>query len=160
MGATEILEAIRAFGEHEHQELARGLDHIHDAGRGVDPMVRATTRREVVDVLAWCDDVLEPHIAWEESWLYPQIERVTGTAWATRAARFDHSQLHALEGRLRQDELLMVDALTPDGAHEVRAHLFGFEAVLRAHIEREEHLLLPLLGTELASGPPPAAARA
>ncbi len=47
----------------------------------------------VLGVLDWLERELEPHIAWEESWLYPEIDARTGTPWATRAARFDHGQI-------------------------------------------------------------------
>ena len=40
--------------------------------------------------------------------------------------------------------------MTPAGAEEVRCHLFAYEAVLRAHIDREERLLLPVLADEAA----------
>jgi hypothetical protein len=36
---------------------------------------------------------------------------------------------------------------------QIRCRLFGLEALLRAHIEREEHLLIPILADELAAAP-------
>ena len=39
----------------------------------------------------------------------------------------------------------MIDGSSPGVADEVRSHLFAYEALLRAHIDREEHLLLPVL---------------
>ena len=50
----------------------------------------------VLDVLHWLDGTLGPHIAWEEAWLYPEIDARTGTPWATRAARFDHRQIREM----------------------------------------------------------------
>lgn len=145
MRATEAFEAILAFGEHEHRDLARGLDRIHLAGCGVSATARLATARAIHEVLAWSTESLEPHIAWEESWLYPQIDALTGTPWATRAARFDHGQIHAVAARLEHDERAMMQSITPAAADDVRAHLFGFEALLRAHMDREEQLLLPVL---------------
>ena len=145
MNATEVFEAIRAFGEHEHRDLARGLDLIHDAGCTFGTGSRLDHLRAIGDVLRWSTDSLEPHITWEESWLYPQIDVITGTPWSTRAARFDHGQVRALANRLRNDERAVSEGLTPAAAEEVRCHLFAYEAVLRAHIDREERLLLPVL---------------
>ena len=90
MNANQLFEAIRAFGEHEQRDLARGLDRIHDAGCAVGTGLKVDDARAIREVLRWTDTTLRPHIAWEESWLYPQIDALTGTSWATRAARFDH----------------------------------------------------------------------
>jgi len=145
MNATEAFEAIRAFEEHEHRDLARGLDRIHDAGRQIGSGSRIDDIRVIGDVLRWSTDTLAPHILWEESWLYPQIDTLTGTSWATRAARFDHGQIRGLASRLHRDEELAIEGLGIGAVHEIRAHLFAFEGVLRSHIDREEHLLLPVL---------------
>jgi hemerythrin-like domain-containing protein len=151
MAANAIFEAIRAFGGHEHRDLARGLDNIHKAGCDLSLTGRLAAVRSLHEVLAWTEQTLDPHIAWEESWLYPQIDDLTHTGWATRAARFDHGQIHAMAARLREDELAISYAMTSDAANEVRGHLFAFEALLRSHIDREERLLLPVLAEEAAA---------
>jgi hemerythrin-like domain-containing protein len=150
MHATEVFEAIRAFGEHEHRDLARGLDRIHEAARTVGGGVRHEDTLAIREVLAWSATTLQPHIAWEEAWLYPQIDALTGCAWSTRAARVDHAQIQALALRLRDDESAAIGGLSPATTVEVRGHLFAYEALLRAHIDREEQLLLPVLAEEAA----------
>ena len=101
----------------------------------------------------WLDHVLEPHIAWEETWLYPQIDTRTGTPWATRAARFDHQQIREMASRLRADQILLNGHPSGDQHADCRCHLFGLEALLRAHIEREERYLIPLLGDDEPAHP-------
>lgn len=150
MNATEVFDAIRAFGEHEHRDLARGLDRIHTAARRVGSGPKIDDVRALRDVLRWTVVTLQPHIAWEESWLYPQIETITRTPWSTRAARFDHAQLEDLVHRLRRDAELASDGLAPADLQEVRGHLFAYEAMLRSHIDREERLLLPVFTDEVA----------
>ena len=145
MDAREVFEAVRVFGEHEHHDLARGLDRVHEAACAIGTGSRIDDLRAIRDVLQWSDLALEPHIAWEESWLYPQIDGVTGTPWSTRAARFDHGQIRGLANRLRRDEELVGDGSSPAATAEIRCHLFAYEALLRAHIDREERLLLPVL---------------
>ena len=145
MNATEAFEAIRAFEEHEHRDLAQGLDHINDAGRQIGSGSRIDDIRRIGDVLRWSTDILASHIQWEESWLYPQVDALTGTPWATRAARFDHGQIRSLATRLRRDEELAIEGWSPGLADQVRSHLFAYEALLRSHIDREERLLLPVL---------------
>ena len=158
MNATDVFEAIRAFGEHEHRDLARGLDLIHDAGCAFGGGSRPDHLRAIGDVLRWSTDTLEPHIAWEESWLYPQIDLITGTPWSTRAARFDHVQVRGLANRLRRDVRSVSEGLARAAAEEVRCHLFAYEAVLRSHIDREERLLLPVLVDAAAPAVPAAGA--
>ena len=58
-------EVMRSFVQHEHHDLAAGIDHIHEtacewiaAGRpdvGPDP-----------EVSHWVEHVLKPHMLWEE----------------------------------------------------------------------------------------------
>jgi hypothetical protein len=137
--------AVWAFAEHEHRELVRGIDRLHDVACAIADWATPELRIHIQQVLAWVDNDLQPHVSWEEAWLYPEIDARTGTPWATRSARFDHAQIRAMAARLRADQ----QALHDGGAHEhlgdLRCHLFGLEALLRSHVEREERYLIPLL---------------
>jgi iron-sulfur cluster repair protein YtfE (RIC family) len=149
--------AVWTFAEHEHRDLVRGINRIHDVACEVDGWVTPDLSADVGAILAWLYRELEPHMSWEESWLYPEIDARAGTPWATRSARFDHRQIRDMTARLRTDERLLHDAGARERLPKVRCHLFGLEALLRAHIEREERYLIPLL-EEVASGAEPAAA--
>jgi hypothetical protein len=138
-------EAIWAFAEHEHRDLVRGINRIHDVACEIGRRSTPELSVDVLDVLHWLDGTLEPHIAWEGAWLYPEIDARTGTPWATRAARFDHQQIREMAARLRADQHLLGNGRGGDHQADARCHLFGLEALLRAHIEREERLLIPLL---------------
>ena len=146
--ATVGTEAVWAFAEHEHRDLVRGINRIHDVACEVGHGLSAELAVHLTGILQWLDLVLEPHIAWEETWLYPEIDARTGTPWATRAARFDHRQIREMGARLRQDEPALDRPPTRDQLADARCHLFGLEALVRAHIEREERYLIPLLGDE------------
>lgn len=154
MNASEAFEGIRVYGEHEHRELTRGISHIHEAADTVGVASHADVRRATRDVLAWATTTLEPHLAWEESWLYPQVEGVTGTQWSTRAARFDHRQLEALVARLRLHEATAAHLWTPTTTGELRCDLIALEALIRAHLDREETLLFPVLDERQRESPP------
>lgn len=146
MAATqEVSEAVLAFTEHEHRDLARGVDRIHDVGCSVGVRPSTELLPRVREVLTWFDRELEPHLAWEESWLYPRIEDLTGTPWATRAARYDHGQLREVIERVRAEEMRLIRSSSPTVQAELRCRLFSLEALLRAHIDREERLLMPVL---------------
>jgi iron-sulfur cluster repair protein YtfE (RIC family) len=152
-------KATWAFTEHEHRELIRGINRIHDVGCGIGDWVAPDLSVRVLDVLGWLDRDLEPHVAWEESWLYPEIDARTGTPWATRSARFDHRQIRDMAGRLRTDQHLLQNEPTREQLPELRCHLFGLEALLRAHIEREERYLIPLLADDVWVEPTATTAR-
>jgi iron-sulfur cluster repair protein YtfE (RIC family) len=140
--------AVWAFSEHEHRELVRGINRIHDLACGIGGWLTPEESVRVLGILEWLDRELEPHIAWEESWLYPEIDSRTGTPWATRAARFDHGQIREVAAKLRADQHLVQQDRARERLPELRCHLFGLEALLRAHIDREERFLMPLLADE------------
>jgi len=140
--------AVWAFTEHEHHELVQGINRLHDYACEVAGWATPDLTLHLQEILTWLDRELAPHISWEESWLYPEIDSRTGTPWATRSARFDHAQIRAMAGKLKADR----EALRAGGAHQrladLRCHLFGLEALLRAHIEREERYLIPILADD------------
>ena len=141
----EGTEAVWAFAEHEHQDLQRGINRIHDVACevGLQPMPQLSI--DLVAVMSWVRGTLEPHIAWEDGWLYPEIEARIGSPWATRAARFDHQQIRQMAAHLSDDAVHLATHVPGDQQAETRCHLFSLEGLLRAHIEREERFLIPLL---------------
>ena len=147
-GASEDgRQAIRAFEEHEHQEMEAGIGRIHELRVELATMPVDQRAAGIRKVLHWVDAELKPHMAWEESWLFPLIDARAGTPWATRYVRFDHQQISAQAERLQThadcgSHFPSRDAVT------LIADLSGLEALLRATLEREERFLLPLLESE------------
>jgi hemerythrin-like domain-containing protein len=137
-------QPLRLFAEQEHQALSRGLNRVHDLACAVGVESGPQLSSDVFDVLLWIDRTLEPHLAWEDRWLYPEIEHRLGTSWATRASVFDHGQVRRCADQLRRDRSTL-----PPNPHDARSvlrkDLFGLETLVRAHLEREEQFLLPLL---------------
>jgi hemerythrin-like domain-containing protein len=138
-------QAVWAFAEHEHRDLARGINQVHDLACEIGRTSASDLSAALLRVLGWMDSTLAPHIAWEETWLYPEIDQRLGTPWATRAATFDHQQVRVMLARLRVDQQLLGSRDRGDQLSEIRCHLFSVEALLRAHIDREERFLIPLL---------------
>lgn len=133
-----------AFAGIEHRDLAPGLDRISAlAARlaGRTPEIA----HDLHAVVRWFADVVRPHMAWEDSWLYPELDRLAGTPWATRTARFEHTLLDDRASRLDRHAMLAVQRPTAAQAAELTADLIALATLLRAHIEVEERLLLPLL---------------
>lgn len=155
MGTRTIgAQAVWAFAEHEHLDLVRGINRIHDVACEIGHRPSPELSVHVLGVLQWLRTTLKPHIAWEEAWLYPEIDARSGTPWATKAARFDHVQIRQMAARLAADQPLLSRHTSGDQQAETRCHLFGLEALLRAHVEREERYLLPLLDDDRVSGQP------
>ena len=98
-----------------------------------------------LEVLHWIDTVLEPHAEWEDRWLYPEIDRRAGTPWATRLMSFEHQQIRDAATTLASARARLHDAPSNARDIDVRAGLFALEAILRAHMAREERFLIPLL---------------
>jgi iron-sulfur cluster repair protein YtfE (RIC family) len=148
---TGTPRAVWAFAEHEHRELAHGIDRIHDVACDIGGWVEPDLSGRVLEIMTWLERDLEPHVAWEESWLYPQLEARTGSPWVTRFARFDHHQIREMAARVGADQRRLHAEGAPTHLPELKCHLFGLEALLRAHLEREERYLIPLLEEEPAS---------
>lgn len=140
----------RDFVEHEHRELARDIDRINEAGMLVGTNEELSLA--ALDVLHWVEAVLEPHAKWEDRWLYPEIDKRAGTAWATKLMSFEHVQIRDAVHALATARARFHDAPTNVGVIDVRARLFALEAILRTHVAREERFLIPLLDAEAPSG--------
>jgi len=145
--STEVRLAIQTFAEHEHDELAAGVDRIHELADELADLPIDQRAGRLAKVCRWIETDLQPHMSWEESWLFPQIDTRAGTPWATRLVRFDHQQIHAQAERLHTHgayarQFPLHDSVT------LALDLAGLEALVRAHVEREERFLLPLLERE------------
>jgi len=145
--STDGRHAIRTFAEHEHEELTADIGRIHDLSEALATMPVDQRAAGIHKVLHWVEADLKPHMAWEEHWLFPMVDRRTRTPWATRSARFDHQQITAQAERLYRHSAA--------GSHfpareavELISDLAGLEALLRATVEREERFLLPLLESD------------
>lgn len=137
--------AEEAFVLHEHRELLPWIDRIHDAGCAVGRVPASELAVLLHRVLVWLEGDLGAHAAWEEAWLYPEIDERAGTPWATRTMRFEHEQIRAAVRRLAVEQAHLGHELTAAQVSHLASQVFGLEAVLRTHLECEERILLPLL---------------
>ena len=79
MTTTAEWTAERTFVEHEHRELIPGINRIHEVACSVGTVPATDLSRALREVMAWVDGVLQPHAAWEEQWLYPELDQRAGT---------------------------------------------------------------------------------
>ena len=144
ISSTDERHGVRTFVEHEHEELDAGIERLHELGEVLARLPVDQRTASIQRVLHWVDEEVKPHMAWEESWLFPQIDERARTPWATRLVRYDHRQIVAQAERLHAHCAYGSAFPAPDSP-TLMADLSGLEALLRANIEREEQLLLPLL---------------
>jgi iron-sulfur cluster repair protein YtfE (RIC family) len=147
-------QVIRAFVDHEHEELNGGIDRMHEVACELPTLSAPTITMRVEGVLRWVEETLKPHMVWEETWLFATIDARAQTRWATRLVRFDHRQITQQAERLRTHRSRLDHGPTSEMITEVRCDLFGLEALLRANVEREEAFLLPLLEREAEAWTP------
>jgi len=142
--------AEQDFEIHEHRELLPWIDRLHDVGLSVGHVSVGEVAFALHRVVTWFERDLEDHTAWEESWLYPEIDERVGTPWATRTMRYCHVQIRAAVRHLSAEGAAMGHELTAAQAGELRYRIFGLEAMLRAHLDMEERILLPALDESVA----------
>lgn len=142
---TQSRQMVWAFAEHEHEELVAGIDRIHELAEELAGLPADRTSATVAKVLRWVDETLKPHMAWEESWLCPQIDDRAQPSWVTRLVQFDHRQIAHQADRLRTHPSHLDGGPTRETVTQMFRDLLGLETLLRANLEREEHFLMPLL---------------
>ena len=135
----------RRFVEQEHRELAAGVAGIEEAAAHIDPTTAHEVSHRVRVILDWFAHRLEQHLAWEDAWLYPQLDRLAGTVWVTRLMRFEHEQIRGAFRRLEADWEALPARPDRTQLAGLRGRLYGLACVIRSHLEREEWILVPLL---------------
>lgn len=135
----------RRFIGQEHRDLTAAIAGIAESADVIEPSAAHEVGHRVRVVLDWYGHHLEEHLAWEDAWLSPQLDRMAGTPWVSRLMRFEHGQIRSAFAALEREWQGLPPR--PDRAQiiELRGRLYGVAALLRAHVERAEWLLAPLL---------------
>lgn len=147
---SSVMDAERVFIEHEHREMAERIDRLHDVAAVVGTVSSAELSFALGGVLDWVKATWEPHAAWEEAWLYPRLDALTCTSLPSRLMRYEHGQIWDATHRLRSDQATLRHELRHEEAVELRGRMYALETLIRAHLDREEHLLLPMLDAATA----------
>ncbi len=145
---TQSRQMIWGFVGHEHEELIAGIDRIHDLAGDLSGLSADRRSSAIAKVLCWVDETLKPHMAWEESWLFPQIDDRAHSRWVTRLLRFDHLQIAHQSERLRTYRWHVGHGQSRETVVQVSGDLIGLETLLRANLELEDHFLMPLFDLE------------
>ncbi|HEY7023583.1 MAG TPA: hemerythrin domain-containing protein [Candidatus Limnocylindrales bacterium] len=143
---ADVAGAETAFARHEHKELRASLDRMHSAARALVEIPINSSIKRLAPVCAFLTDELMPHVAWEGSVIFPEVEELSATTWPTRLMRFDHIQINRAAIAVERDvERICRMETTSDERRNAYDHLIELEALIRAHLEREEAFLMPIL---------------
>jgi hypothetical protein len=137
--------------ENEHQRVCAGLANLQEAiGRA-----HAASRVEAIDgavrTIGWLRRDLLPHAAWEEAWLYPHLDAVATTPWATRALRLEHEQIREVAAALEREFVAAEARWSTEQAYRLVVALTRLDSLISAHLAQEQWLVRPLLDREKES---------
>ena len=148
--ATMGADVEERIVEREHLALRAGLATLQGAIDDAARLTRPELAERVARVTSWLHREVLPHAAWEEAWLYPHADRITGSPWTTRALRFQHEQVRELAGALERAAVVAHEHWTPEIVYGLVAAMARVDALLSAHLAQEELSVLPLLGDDVA----------
>ncbi len=141
--SPDLIEA--RFYEDEHRRVRAGLAALQQTVAEAGRLGRLDAVERLTRIVIWLRRDLLPHAAWEEAWLYPRLDRETGSAWTTSALRFEHQQIRELATRLDGEFDQLNGHWNQGVVVEFVAALARLEALVTAHLAQEDRFVLPLL---------------
>ena len=131
--------------EDEHRRVRDGLAALQEALVDLPLRARPAAIDHTVRTLQWLRRDVFPHLAWEEAWLYPHLDAIAGTAWATRALRFEHEQIRELATALETAFEGAESRWNAEAAYQLAIAMTRLETLISAHLAQEEWFVRPLL---------------
>ncbi len=123
----------------EHRALIEHVEHLRTTARELPDLSEAERATRIDRILEFLRGVLLPHAKAEEEFLYPRVAEIIGDPRATGTMIREHVAIH------RGIESLA--ATDPTDTLGLQEHLFGLNALIRAHFDEEEEVYLPILDT-------------
>lgn len=142
---TRATEPLRE----EHRELLPNIHRLGDLADDVGVADEATIWARLEDAYDFLASHLAPHAKAEEAVLYPAVEAAMAAPGATDTMSRDHVDVLARVAQLARDleHRGPIDNVT---ATRLRSELYGLQAVISLHFEKEEEIYLPILDAALA----------
>ncbi len=133
------------YAAHALRDLTIGLAYIEETVERSRAFTSSELWARLHHTLSWLEHELRPHLTWERTWLYPELDEIAGTPWATKLPRFEHRQIESVIAGLEADSARWLGHSGPQTDADMVAHLSAIRALIAAHFEREDRFLLPLL---------------
>ena len=131
--------------EQEHRRIREGLANLEQDRGDAQLRARPGASAAAVRARAWLRRDGLPHAAWEEAWLYPQLDSIAGTPWATRAMRFEHEQIREVASLLERDFGAAEARWSNEQAFRLVIAMARLATLLSAHLAQEQWFVGPLL---------------
>ncbi len=138
----------RRILSHEHREIEHVVGRVEATAEMAGNLAARDLASALRSLLDSVEKTLLPHLDWEDNFCYPEMDRLAGTPWATRLLRLQHQQVRQSVERLEADWLALRREPTHRQLVDLRARLYGLHALMSAHFEQEERVILPFLDTE------------
>ena len=138
----------RRILSHEHREIEHVVGRIEATAEMAGNLAARDLASALRSLLDSIEKTLLPHLDWEDNFCFPEMDRLAATPWATRLLRLQHQQIRQSVERLEADWLALRREPTHRQLVDLRARLYGLHALMSAHFEQEERVILPFLDTE------------
>jgi iron-sulfur cluster repair protein YtfE (RIC family) len=143
---TKPTEPLRA----EHRDLFPHVTELRTAADAISSW-DADTPNRITKAVTFLRDHLVPHAQAEEAVLYPIVERLQDAAGSTATMVADHLEIVTrIEALVPVIEAFSQRSPAEADANDLRARLYGLEAILELHFGKEEEVLLPVLDAHLS----------
>jgi len=136
----------------EHKELYPHIESLKLAGISVHGTLSQASLDLIDEAYEFLSTHLLPHAQAEEAALYPVVQKVMGSPYATATMSRDHveverltRELATLRGQVSAAEIGVKQA------NELKRVLFGLYTLVKVHFAKEEEVYLPLLDANLSA---------
>ncbi|MGW4488994.1 heavy metal translocating P-type ATPase [Amycolatopsis sp. NPDC004368] len=142
-GAPAPAGVLRRF-ESEHERLLPARTAVRQAADSLAGGATTAADRAVRTAARLVTEQLLPHEYAEESELYPALADALGGPEGTFPMSREHAEIARLARRLNRHLGEAPDGIQPDQVDDLRATLYGLDAVLTLHFAQEEEAYFTL----------------
>lgn len=134
----------------EHNELYPHIESLKQAGLVVHGTLTQSSLEKIDEAITFLVTHLLPHAHAEEAALYPVVQKVMGSPYATVTMSRDHVEVEHLTQELAKLRgSLVADEIGASKANELKLFLYGLYTLVKVHFAKEEEVYLPLLDANL-----------
>ena len=136
----------------EHKELYPHVESLKQAGLAVHGTLSPASLALIAEAHAFLTAHLLPHAKAEEAALYPVVQKVMGSPYATATMSRDHVEVERLTQELAQPRgQVSATEIGAGKANELKGVLYGLYTLVKVHFAKEEEVYLPLLDANLTA---------
>ena len=136
----------------EHKELYPHIESLKLAGISVHGTLNQASLDLIDEAYEFLSTHLLPHAQAEEAALYPVVQKVMGSPYATATMSRDHVEVERLTRELAELRgQISTNEIGAKQANELKRVLYGLYTLVKVHFAKEEEVYLPLLDANLSA---------